>query len=78
MNTMKLLIDGELEEGQKTNEVPHISGNHIIFVKIGGKITTLTPEKSNKYAVFKYTKRIVIGGYNTVPIGWKGPLPEFV
>jgi hypothetical protein len=78
LTTMKRLIDGELEEGQKTNEVPHISGNHLIFVKKGGKITTLKPEKSNKFAVFNYTKRIVVGDYNTVPIGWEGPLPDFV
>ena len=31
--TMKRLIDGELEEGQKPDEVPHICGNHLIFVK---------------------------------------------
>jgi hypothetical protein len=78
LRTMKRLIDGKLEEGQNTDEIPHISGNHLIFVKKGGKITTLSPEKSNKFAVFKYNKRIVVGGYNTVPIGWEGPLPEFV
>ena len=78
LNTMKRPIDGKLEEGQKTYEVPHISGNHLIFEKLGGKITTLTNEKSNKCTVFNYTMRIVVGGYNTVPINWEGHLLEFV
>jgi len=31
--TMKRLVDGELGEGQKPDEVPHISDNHQIFVQ---------------------------------------------
>ncbi len=77
MITMKRLIDGELEKGQKPDEVPHISGNHLIFVKKDGKITTLEPEKRKKCALFNYTKRIVVVGFNTMPIGLKGTLPEF-
>jgi hypothetical protein len=35
--TMKHLVDGELEEGQKPDEVPHISDNHHIFVKMAAR-----------------------------------------
>ena len=66
--TVKRLIDGELEKSQKPDAVPHISGNHLIFLKKSGNITTLKPEKISKYAVFNYTKRIGMGGYNTVPL----------
>jgi hypothetical protein len=31
--TMKRLVDGEIEEGQKPDEVPHIIEKHRIFVK---------------------------------------------
>jgi hypothetical protein len=78
LRSMKRLIDGELEEGQKPDAVPSISGNHLIFVKKGGNIITLSAEKSIKYALFNYTKRMVVGDYNTVPIGWEGPLSDFV
>jgi hypothetical protein len=66
LNTMKRLIDGEIAS---------VSGNHLTFIKKDGRVVTRIDEK---FAVFNYTKRIVVGGYNTVPIGWEGPLPEFV
>ena len=78
LRSMKRLFDGELEEGQKPDAVPSISGNHLIFVIKGGNIITLPAAKNIKYAVFNYTKRIAVGDYNTVPIGWEGPLPDFV
>jgi hypothetical protein len=65
--TMKRLIDGEIAS---------VSGNHLFFIKTANNILTRVDEKK---AVFNYyTKRIVVGGYNTMPIGWEGPLPEFV
>ena len=48
------------------NEIASLSGNHPSFIKKAGNIPTRVDEKKN---VFNYTKRIVIGGYNTVPIG---------
>ena len=66
LRTMKRLIDVEIAS---------VSGIHLSFIKKGGNILTKVDEKKS---VFNYTKRIVVGGYNTVPIGWEGPLPEFV
>jgi hypothetical protein len=66
LSTMNHLIDGEIAS---------VSGNHLSFIKKAGNVLTRVDEKK---AVLNYTKRIVVGGYNTVPIGWEGPLPEFV
>ena len=66
LRTMKRLVDGETAS---------VSGNHLTFIKKAGNILTRVDEKK---AVFNFTKCIVVGGYNTVPIGWEGPLPEFV
>ncbi len=63
---MKRLIDGEIAS---------VSGNHLSFIKKVGNVHTRVDEK---FAVFKYTKRTLVGGYNTVPIGWEGPLPELM
>ncbi len=63
---MKRLIDGEIAS---------VSGYNLTFIKKDGRVVTQIDEK---FAVFNYTKRIVVGGYNTVLIGWEGPLPEFV
>jgi hypothetical protein len=59
LTTMKRLISGE---------IANVSGNHLSFIKKVGNIRTRAEEK---HAVFKYTKRTLVGGYNTVPIGWE-------
>ena len=66
LSTMERLIDGKIAS---------VSGNHLFFIKKTGNILTRVDMKR---AVLNHTKRIVAGGYNTVPIGWEGPLPEFV
>jgi hypothetical protein len=57
LSTMRRLID---------NEVASVSGDHLSFTKKAGNIFTRVDEKK---VVYNYTKRIVVGGYNTVPIG---------
>jgi hypothetical protein len=66
LTSMKKLIDGEVKS---------ITGNHLNFIKKDGAIHTRVEEKA---AVFAYTKRCIVDKYNTVPIGWEGPLPNFV
>ncbi len=66
LTTMKRLIDGEIAS---------VSGNHLSSIKKDGNVVTRVDEK---FVVFNYTERIVVGDYNTVSIGWEGPLPDFV
>ena len=66
LDSMKKLVDGK---------ITHIEGDHLNFIKKDGGIHTRVEPKS---AVFSYTKRRLVGNYNTVPMGWAGELPAFV
>ena len=66
LKTMKKLVDGTVEA---------IVGKHLNFIKKAGGIHTRVEPKS---AVFSYTKRRLVGAYDTVPIGWEGENPTFV
>ena len=66
LDSMKRLIDGEMKV---------LTGVNLEFIKSGGEMSTMI---KSKQAVFNYTKRTVVNGYNTVPNGWDAPIPDFV